>query len=68
MLSRPSSLLRPSDSLSTIRNFPETGYKQTNSSSPQDEGRGGPLQLPRHLSSHSTFLASGGFFDVRSKY
>src|ERR1035437_11967 len=36
------------------------GYKQTNSSSPQDEGRGGPLQLPRHLSSHSTFLTPKG--------
>ena len=37
-----------------------TGYRQTNSSFPQDEGRGGPLQLPRQLSSHSTFFAPGG--------
>ena len=48
MLSRPSSLLRPPPTPSRL---PATsriaGYRQTHSASPQDAGRGGPLQFPR---------------------
>ena len=61
MLSRPSSLLRPPPTPSRLpATSRSAGYRQTNSSSPQDEGRGGPLQLPRQLSSHSTFLTPEG--------
>lgn len=57
VLSCPSSLLRPPPTRLPLgcRPLPGvTGYRQARSRPPQGQGRGGPLQFPRHPSDRST--------------
>ena len=54
-LRRPAHTTTPSDSLSAARHFPGAPViDRPAPESPQDQGRGGPLQFPRHPSARST--------------